>query len=170
MVDEVARRFGVAHWKTKDEARQAHVAARNLVLVKPLSFMNESGGPLGRVASWWKADAAEVLVISDDLDLPFGRLRMRATGSSGGHNGLKSIIARFGDGFPRLRIGIGRGGTETIDYVLSNFSSEEEHALPQLIDIAAEGVQRWLERGPIDAIQYVNSATRGQDPRSVNSD
>jgi PTH1 family peptidyl-tRNA hydrolase len=177
----VARRVGVATWKTKDEARQTHVAARNVVLVQPLSFMNESGGPLGRVASWWKAEPADVLVISDDLDLPFGRLRMRASGSSGGHNGLKSIIARFGDGFPRLRIGIGRGRSETIDYVLSNFSVEEERALPELIDVAAEGVRRWLERGPIDAIQYVNGwrpitseptppPARGQDPRSVNID
>jgi PTH1 family peptidyl-tRNA hydrolase len=181
VVDEVARRFGVATWKAKDEARQAHVAARNVVLVQPLSFMNESGGPLGRIASWWKTEPADVLVISDDLDLPFGRLRMRASGSSGGHNGLKSIIARFGDGFPRLRIGIGRGRSETIDYVLSNFSVDEERALPELIDVAAEGVQRWLERGAIDAIQYVNAwrpvtsepappPARGQDPRSVNID
>ncbi len=166
VIDEIARRLAVAHWKTKDEARQAHVAARNVVLVKPLSFMNDSGGPLGRVASWWKADAASVLVISDDLDLPFGRLRMRATGSSGGHNGLKSIIERFGDGFPRLRVGIGRGRSETIDYVLSNFSVDEERELPTLIDVAADGVLRWLDKGPIDAIQYVN-AWRGQEPPAV---
>ena len=180
MVDEVGRRLGVAHWKTKDDARQAHVAARAVVLVEPLSFMNESGDPLGRVAGWWKVEPPNVLVVSDDLDLPFGRLRMRATGSSGGHNGLKSIIARFGEAFPRLRIGIGRGRADTIDYVLANFTLEEERELETLIDVAANGVVRWLERGPVDAIQYVNawrpvapetpSDVRGPGPRAVNTD
>jgi PTH1 family peptidyl-tRNA hydrolase len=117
-------------------------------------------------------------VVSDDLDLPFGRLRMRASGSSGGHNGLKSIIARVGEGFPRLRIGIGRGRSDTIDYVLSNFSADEERELATLIDVAALGVLRWLERGPTDAIQFVNAwrvteasqPERGPDPRAVNKD
>jgi PTH1 family peptidyl-tRNA hydrolase len=103
---------------------------------------------------------------------------MRASGSSGGHNGLKSIIARFGEGFPRLRIGIGRGRSETIDYVLSNFNAEEERELSVLIGVAVEGVERWLERGPVDAIQFVNGwrppeppgAERGQDPQAVNID
>ena len=173
----MARRLGAGRWKTKDAAAQAHVAAASVVLVKPLSFMNESGGPLGRVASWWKAEPADVLVISDDLDLPFGKLRMRANGSSGGHNGLKSIIARFGDGFPRLRVGIGRGRSETIDYVLSNFNADEERDLAVLVDVAAEGVLRWLDRGPTDAIQFVNawrppgpSTERGPEPRAVNKD
>jgi PTH1 family peptidyl-tRNA hydrolase len=188
VVDEVARRLGGpsgAAWKTKDGARQVHLAAHRVVLVKPLSFMNESGDPLGRVAAWWKAGPADVLAISDDLDLPFGRLRMRASGSSGGHNGLKSIIEHFGEGFPRLRVGIGRGRNDTIDYVLSNFDGEEERALPGLIDVAAEGVVRWLERGPADAIAFVNgwrpaapvppapapaNGTRGPGPSAVNSD
>jgi PTH1 family peptidyl-tRNA hydrolase len=153
----VARRFGVTSWRTKDEALQAHVATRAVVLVKPLSFMNESGNPLGRIAGWWKVEPQSMLVVSDDLDLPFGRLRMRASGGSGGHNGLKSIIARFGEEFPRLRIGIGRGRADTIDYVLSNFGVEEERELAQLIDVAADGVVRWLERGPTEAIQAINS-------------
>jgi PTH1 family peptidyl-tRNA hydrolase len=178
VIDDVARRLGATQWKKKDEALQAHVAARAVVLVKPQSFMNESGGPLGRAASWWKAPPEDVLVVSDDLDLPFGRLRMRASGSSGGHNGLKSIIARFGEGFPRLRIGIGRGRNDTIDYVLSNFNGDEERELGTLIDVASEGVLRWLERGPTDAIQFVNAwrpsappdAARGQEPRAVNID
>jgi len=178
VIDDVARRLGVDRWKTKDGAAQAHVSARSVVLVKPLSFMNESGGPLGRAATWWKAEPADVLVVSDDLDLPFGRLRMRASGSSGGHNGLKSIIARFGEGFPRLRIGIGRGRSDTIEYVLSNFTADEERELALLIDVAADGVLRWLERGPTDAIQFVNAwrapeppkPERGADPRAVNKD
>ncbi len=157
VVDEVARRFGVEHWKKKDEALQAHVASRSVVLVKPQSYMNESGRPLGKIAGWWKTPPVELLVVSDDLDLPFGRLRMRASGGSGGHNGLKSIIEFAGEGFPRLRVGIGRGRSDTIDYVLSNFSGDEERELPKLIEVAADGVLRWLERGAVDAIQYVNA-------------
>ncbi len=122
-----------------------------------MSFMNDSGGPLGSVAQWWKTPPESILVISDDLDLPFGRLRMRANGGSGGHNGLKSIIARFGEAFPRLRVGIGRGRSDTIDYVLANFGVDEERDLPTLIGIAADGVERWLARGETDAIQYVNA-------------
>jgi len=152
----VARRFAVTHWKTKDEALQAHVAARSVVLVKPLSFMNESGRPIGRIASWFKVVPADVLVVSDDLDLPFGRLRMRGSGGSGGHNGLKSIAEHMGEEFARLRIGIGRGHDDTIDHVLSNFGVAEERELPILLDVAAEGILRWLERGRSDAVQYVN--------------
>ena len=157
ILDEVARRMGVEHWKKRDGTLQAHVAARSVVLVKPLSYMNESGRPIAAIAGWWKAPPSEVLVASDDIDLPFGRLRMRANGGSGGHNGLKSVIEYLGEGFPRLRFGVGRGQSDTIDYVLSNFSAEEERELAVLIDVAAEGVMRWLDRGPVDAIQYVNA-------------
>jgi PTH1 family peptidyl-tRNA hydrolase len=156
VVDELASRFGITAWKTKDAAAQAYSAHAGVVLVKPLSFMNESGQPLGNVAAWWKTPPEDVLVVSDDLDLPFGRLRMRASGGSGGHNGLKSIIARFGEEFPRLRVGIGRGRADTIDYVLSNFSGDEEAELGTLVAVAADGVERWLRGKTSDAIAFVN--------------
>jgi peptidyl-tRNA hydrolase, PTH1 family len=157
VADEVARRLGVENWKKRDEALQAHVARRGVVLVKPLSYMNDSGRPVAKIAGWWKTPPADVLVVSDDLDLPFGRLRMRASGGSGGHNGLKSIIEYLGEGFPRLRVGVGRGHADTIDYVLGVFGPAEERELPAIIDVAAEGVLRWLERAPADAIQFVNA-------------
>jgi PTH1 family peptidyl-tRNA hydrolase len=152
----MAGRFGVTAWKTKDAAAQAHVARAGLVLVKPLSFMNESGGPLGNVAGWWKTPPEDVLVVSDDLDLPFGRLRMRTSGGSGGHNGLKSIIARFGEAFPRLRVGIGRGRADTIEYVLSNFSGDEEAELGTIVSVAADGIERWLAGQTARAVELVN--------------
>ncbi len=157
VVDEVARRFGAPRWKSKNVALQAHVAQHAVLLLKPLSYMNESGNPVAAAAVWWKTPPADVLVVSDDLDLPFGRLRMRANGGSGGHNGLKSIIARFGEDFPRLRIGIGRGRSDAIDYVLSTFDHEEERALPTLVDVAADGIERWLTGDAGAAIQYVNA-------------
>jgi len=157
VADEVARRLGATNWKSKDEALQAHAPSARAMLVKPLSYMNESGRPIAKIASWWKAAPADVLVIGDDLDLPFGRLRMRASGGSGGHNGLKSIIEYLGEDFPRLRIGIGRGRSDTIDHVLSSFTPEAEHELPVLIAVAADGVMLWLERGLTEAVQFVNS-------------
>jgi PTH1 family peptidyl-tRNA hydrolase len=153
----VARRAGEVHWKTKDRAAQVHLAARSLVLVKPLSYMNESGIPLARVAGWWKAPARELLVVVDDLDLPFGRLRMRESGGSGGHNGLKSIIEHFGEGFPRLRVGIGRGGDDAIDHVLATFGRDEEAVLGTILSAAADGVERWLAAGPVEAMNLVNA-------------
>jgi len=157
VADEVARRFGAPRWRSKNAALQAHVAQHAVLLLKPLSYMNESGNPIAAAAAWWKTLPSDVLVVSDDLDLPFGRLRMRAGGGSGGHNGLKSIIERFGENFPRLRIGIGRGRSDAVDYVLSTFDSGEERELPMLIDVAADGIERWLS-GDLDAaIQYVNA-------------
>jgi len=152
----VARRLGSPHWKKKDAAAQAHVAGSSLVLVKPQSYMNESGWPLSRIAGWWKTPARDMLVVVDDLDLPFGRLRMRESGGSGGHNGLKSIIENFGDGFPRLRIGIGRGADDAIDHVLSVFSREEEAALTAILSAAADGIERWLAAGPVEAMNTLN--------------
>jgi PTH1 family peptidyl-tRNA hydrolase len=127
-----------------------------LILVKPLSYMNDSGTPLRRVAAWWKVPPADLLVVSDDLDLPFGRLRMRRSGGSGGHNGLKSVIAHFGEDFPRLRVGIGRSGEDAIDHVLSTFDPAEEGLLGAIVAAAAEGVLCWLDEGPGAAMNLVN--------------
>ncbi len=164
VVDEVARRLGAPlapsgapTWRIKDEARQLHLAAHGVVLVEPLSFMNESGRPVRKIASWWKTPPESILVISDDLDLPLGRLRMRAKGGSGGHNGLKSIVEHLGgEDFPRLRIGIGRG-RDAIDYVLAPFSKTDVAVVEPALDVAADGVVRWLSGDVTDAIQLVNS-------------
>lgn len=160
----MARRLGVTKWKTKDGAAQAHVAASSVVLVKPQSYMNASGIPLARIARWWKTPASDLLVVVDDLDLPLGRLRMRASGGSGGHNGLKSIIEHFGAEFPRLRAGIGRSGDEAIDHVLSPFTNDEESMLESVVCIAADGILLWLERGAVEAMNLVNaSRAPGED-------
>ncbi|MFY9779988.1 MAG: aminoacyl-tRNA hydrolase [Candidatus Baltobacteraceae bacterium] len=171
VVEEVARRLGVTSWREKDGAAQCHLAARKLVLVEPLSYMNESGRPLARIAAWWKVAPAELLVVSDDLDLPFGRLRMRRSGGSGGHNGLKSVIEHFGEGFPRLRVGIGRGAADdAIDHVLSTFDALEEQRLGEIVEAAARGVLCWLDEGGDAAMNLVNgwqpSWTTQEPPRA----
>ncbi len=166
MLDEVASRLGAGSWKTKDDARQVHVAAARVVLVKPLSYMNESGVPLARIAAWWKAPPAGLLVISDDLDLPLGRLRLRPSGGSGGHNGLRSIIEHFGEDFPRLRVGIGRGDeADAIDRVLSRFDDGEERVLREVVATAAEGVERWLAQGTAAAIPLLNGWRAAEDTK-----
>lgn len=158
VLDEVARRLGVASWKTKDSARQYYDARRRVVLVEPTSFMNLSGTPVRLISSWYRTPPEHVLVVVDEMDLPFGMLRMRPFGGHGGHNGLRSIIATIGDRFPRLRVGVGRPDYDTIDHVLSPFSAAQARELPAIIAAAADGVELWLEEGLERAMQFVNNA------------
>jgi len=116
---------------------------RRVLLVEPQSFMNLSGGPTLGLSTFYKIPPSRMLVVVDELDLPFGTLRMRSQGSSGGHNGLKSLIEAFGSNFARLRVGIGRDHEgDAIDRVLGPFSEEEERALPAIVDRAVAGVDR----------------------------
>ncbi len=158
VVDALAARWGVRDWQKKGEARYGLDRARNAVLMQPQSYMNLSGRPTQALATFYKIVPARILVVVDDLDLPFGTLRMRADGGSGGHNGLKDIIEVFGPGFPRLRIGIGRGhDPDAIDRVLGDFSSAEQTELPSLVERAVLGVETWLGEGVIPAMNQVNA-------------
>lgn len=164
VLDEVARRNAVTSWKKKDGAQQSVDAARGVVFVKPTTFMNLSGTPVRLISSWYRTPPAAILVVSDDMDLPFGKLRMRPAGGHGGHNGLRSIIATVGEEFPRLRVGLGRPEYDSVDHVLSPFRDEERRALPAIISAAADGVQRWIEHGTEAAMQFVNTWEAAQPP------
>lgn len=163
VVDEIARRLGNAQWKTKDRARQALIRERELLLVQPLSFMNESGVPARLIASWYRIAPERLLVVYDELDLPFGRLRMRASGSSAGHNGMKSVIKYFGQDTQRLRIGIGRGreDSDAIDRVLGGFTPEERAVLPDVIGAAADAAMLWAGEGLLAATNFANAIRLG---------
>lgn len=154
---EVARRFAIENWKNKDGARQAYDSARKLVLVEPQTYMNNSGVPLRIIASWYRTPPESLLVVYDDMDLPFGKIRMRPFGGHGGHNGMRSIIGTMTDRFPRIRVGVGRPKFESIDHVLSPFDKAEQAQLPAVISAAADGVQRWLEEGTDAAMQFLNT-------------
>jgi len=156
-IDELSRRLGIENWKTKHAARQAYDSASRIVLVQPQSYMNNSGVPIRILASWFRTPPEELLVIYDDMDLPFGRIRMRPFGGHGGHNGMRSIIATMGDRFPRIRVGVGRPEHDSIDHVLSNFSTQETARLPDVIEGAVRGAQLWLDDGMEAAMQYVNT-------------
>jgi PTH1 family peptidyl-tRNA hydrolase len=121
--------------------------------------MNLSGPPVLGFATFYKVPPPRILVVVDDLDLPFGTLRMRAQGSSGGHNGLKSLIEVLGQDFPRLRIGIGRGhdDPDAIDRVLGEFAEPEMRELPTIVERTVAGVETWLTHGVTQAMNLVNA-------------
>lgn len=131
-----------------------------VLLVKPLRFMNQSGAALKAAMRQTDADpATDLLVICDDIDLPLGKVRLRRSGSAGGHNGLRDIIAALGsDAFNRLRVGIGRGG-EPVDHVLSTFKAGERELAAEAIATAADAAEQWLR----DGIEAAMSAFNGLD-------
>lgn len=159
VVDELARRTGAAtsRKRFRSELIETRFADRKLVLVKPQTYMNESGHAVREVMSWYRADASQVLIIVDDLDLPFGQLRLRPGGSAGGHNGLKSIFEQTGrKEIPRLRIGIGRGPNQAKAHVLSHFAPSEQEHLPLLIESAADAAELWMTDGIVPAMNEIN--------------
>ena len=119
-------------------------------LLKPLTYMNRSGQSVRAVTDWYKIPTQSILVIYDDMDLPVGRLRMRMSGSAGGHNGMKSIIAHLGGkDFPRLRIGIGKsdGKKGTISHVLGKFSPEESQTIEEILYVSVKAIELGLKEG-----------------------
>lgn len=156
-IDELARRLHLENWKTKDGARQAYDSQRKIVLVQPQTYMNNSGAPVRILASWYRTPPEALLVIYDDMDLPFGKVRMRPFGGHGGHNGMRSIIATMTDRFPRIRVGVGRPEYDSIDHVLSPFDKDETAKLPEIIDCVAKGAQLWLEDSLEAAMQFLNN-------------
>jgi peptidyl-tRNA hydrolase, PTH1 family len=157
VVDQLAARFGsVWERSAKWDALSAKCGA--VLLVKPLSFMNRTGYPLLSVAQFYKIVPQQFLIVLDDLALPLGRLRLRARGGSGGHNGLESIIVQFGtEDIPRLRVGIGSAPAEgSIDYVLSRFFDEEEPIVRSAIDRAVEALKCVIDKGLVSAMNTFN--------------
>ena len=132
--------------------------SRILTLVKPMQYMNNSGEALGMFSRKLKVDTESILVVYDDVDLPLGRIRIRKNGSSGGHNGIKSIISHLEtENFPRVRIGIGRMRESQIEHVLSEFEENERKHYERVLDTASEAVQSILYRGITQTMNDYNS-------------
>jgi PTH1 family peptidyl-tRNA hydrolase len=166
VVDELARRYGAGERRNRFHSDLVEVfdANEKIVLLKPRTYMNLSGSAVREAVSWYKTSLDELLVVVDDIDLPFGSMRVRSRGGSGGHNGLKSIIAELGvDAFPRLRIGIGRGPGHAIRQVLSRFTSEEERVLPSVLEAAADCVLEWERHGITNAMNRCNRAPESEN-------
>ena len=123
---------------------------KKIRLLKPLTYMNRSGQSVRAVTDWYKLNPQSVLIIYDDMDLPVGRLRIRFTGSAGGHNGMKSIISHLGSkDFPRLRIGIGKsdGGKQTVSHVLGKFAPAEQKVIEEVLYVSVKAIELSLKKG-----------------------
>jgi len=138
---------------------KARVGGREVLLAKPMTYMNNSGLAVENLVEEYRIEPQELLVVYDDLDLPPGQVRMRLKGSSGGHRGMESVIKHLGtQNFPRVRIGIGRPKKkeEVVDYVLSPFSPEEEKLIDRAVKKAVRCVVRALELSPEEALEFCN--------------
>ena len=132
-------------------------------LLKPLTFMNNSGQSIRAVVNWYKLAPESVLVIYDDMDLPLGKIRLRLSGSAGGQNGMKSAIAHLGtQTFPRLRIGIGSpkiapGDKGAVSHVLGSFSGAEAKLIPDVLDLTVGAIELSLKQGVEKAMSLYNN-------------
>jgi len=167
VIDEIARRAAVGFESAPAEAVIAKWRRPDggALLAKPLTFMNLSGQAVGEIARYFKVDVPDVLIVVDEVQLPLGKLRARARGSAGGHNGLKSVIAHLGDDFPRLRIGVGRGGQQRdlADHVLSRFEKDEAAEVERMTTRAADAAEMFITSG----IAAVMNAFNGGDPATT---
>lgn len=152
VVDELAARLGARFkvHKARAEVVEGRVAGAPAVLAKPLSYMNLSGGPVKALAAFYKVEPERIIVIHDELDIPYGALRAKLGGGDNGHNGLKSITKALETrDYLRIRFGIGRppGRMDPADYVLRDFATAERKDLPFLVDRAADMVESLISRG-----------------------
>ena len=141
------------------ELGEVTLAGTRVLLCKPMEFMNVSGQAVARVAGFWKVPVTDLIVVHDELDLPFGRLKLGAGGGHGGHNGIRSMLADLGDaGFARVRVGVGRppAGHDPANYLLSNFSRAEAKELPDLIATAADAIEAIVKSGLTAAMNKFN--------------
>jgi PTH1 family peptidyl-tRNA hydrolase len=157
VVDQLVAQFG-STWERSTKWDALLVKCGEVLLAKPTSYMNRSGYPLLAIAQFYKIKPREMLVVLDDMALPLGRLRLRAGGGSGGHNGLDSIIMQFGtEEIPRLRVGIGEAPPAgSVDHVLSRFFEEEKPIVRSIIDRAVEAVKCAIDNDLISAMNIFN--------------
>ena len=154
VVDEIARRHNLTLAMAPSQIPDAMIAKKfgedMLLVAKPLTFMNNSGEAVAALARYYDVPIEDLLIVVDEVALPFGRLRARARGSAGGHNGLKSVIARLGTTeFARLRLGVGRGDArrDLADHVLSKFEADETSVLGEFITRAADAAEMFAVEG-----------------------
>jgi PTH1 family peptidyl-tRNA hydrolase len=169
VMDLLARRAHAAWESAPADALMARwrrpADGEDVLLVKPLTFMNLSGQAVGELGRYFKIEPVDVLVVLDEVQLPLGKLRARARGSAGGHNGLKSIIEHLGTDVARLRIGVGRGDSrrDLADHVLARFEKDEADEVERMIARAADASETFVTGG----IAAVMNGFNGGDPATT---
>jgi peptidyl-tRNA hydrolase, PTH1 family len=160
VADELARRWRIDVDRSRFSALvgDGTVRGEKVLLLKPMTFMNLSGRAVREAATFYKLASGDLLVIVDDMALPLGRIRLRAGGSAGGHNGLTSVIQELGsEDFARVRIGIESvAGQHMVDHVLGQFTPQERERIAQTIDRAADAAECWLTEGIESAMNEFN--------------
>ena len=165
VLDTLARRASIEFESAPAEALMARWRSADALLVKPMTFMNDSGQAIGDLLRFFKVDVSDLLVVVDEAQLPLGKLRARARGSAGGHNGLKSVIAHLGEEFARLRLGVGRGDQrrDLADHVLSRFETDEAADAERMIARGSDASEVFITSG----IAAVMNQFNGGDPATT---
>jgi PTH1 family peptidyl-tRNA hydrolase len=167
VVDELSRRAKAEAWKSKfgGDVTLCEIAGQRTVLLKPMEYMNVSGRAVQRVSAFYQVEPRELIVVHDEIDLPFGRLRLKAGGGHGGHNGLRSIVEQLGHSdFLRVRIGVGKperegggaGDGRVANHVLSDFPAAMDREVDELMARSADAVEAILARGIRTAMNEFN--------------
>ncbi len=167
-IDAISRAWQInlsENRKYQGEFGEGQLQLTKIRVLKPLTYMNRSGQSIRAVTDWFKLPPTSVLIIYDDMDLPLGKIRLRLSGSAGGHNGMKSAIAHLGNqNFPRLRIGIGKpqnavagDDANTISYVLGQFDSKESPVVTEVLKLVVDCVELSLKQGVEQAMNRYNN-------------
>ena len=163
VLDEIVKRHDLTWAMAPAQLPDAYVARKfgqePVLLARPLTFMNRSGEAVAALSRYYDVDPMDLLVVVDDIDIPFGRLRTRASGSAGTHNGLRSVVERLGTGFPRLRVGVGRGDArrDLADHVLAKFEPAEREQLESIITRAADAAEMFAAEGIVKVMNTYNA-------------
>jgi peptidyl-tRNA hydrolase, PTH1 family len=161
LVDELADSHSVSLVKNKFDAifGKGIIEGRDVVLAKPQAYMNRSGPPVQKLSNFFRISCEDMLVVHDDIDLAFGRIKIVEKGGDGGHKGVRSLIDAFGGGnFARLRIGVGRSdaGSDVVGHVLGRFGSDEKERMDKIIAVAKEAVVTILCKGTKEGMNRFN--------------
>ena len=170
VVERLAERLKAPALREKFSGVFTRIPSPDIVLLKPLTYMNLSGESVQAAMKFFKVSLSDVVVIHDELDLAYGDVRLKVGGGTAGHNGLKSMLQHCGgDGFARLRVGIGRprsekGADAVVSHVLGDFSTSERTQLPGVLDHAALGVESIVEKGIAQAMKAFNARPKPAKP------
>ena len=161
LVDALAEHLGINEWRSREKGMVAEgrIGSEKILLVKPLTYMNNSGECVGPLMRWYKLEPEDIMAAHDDMDIPMGTIRIRKKGSAGGHNGIKSLLSHIGsENFGRLRIGIGRPqtGWSVINHVLAKFNDQEQEKIGDAIKQLIPAVECMVLEGPDMAMNKFN--------------